>query len=222
MDTKIILKRLGFEEVHTGGGCTALQKCFSDGTSILITNNGGASIDGMDNGLIVGFENADGEAELQVIVDNPKDIIKFVEEQNRFTQGLEMIFKSKFRVYNFKNYDLDETSDRSGWTGSLWRLGQTAHVARLDNYGRLGTNIDYVVGNSGGEESFLAFCNSLPKYTRKERLDHYGITDKVRHLKVQPPVQIKVECIKVECIFTEELVVDILATKEDQIQKGGE
>ena len=213
MDTKIILKRLGFEEVHTGGGCTAMQKCFSDGTGILITD-GDASIDNLDDGLIVGFENADGEADLQVEVKNPKDIIKFVEEQNRFTQGLRMILNSKFMVTGFKNYDLtpdlgERGSDRSGWTGNLWRLGQTAHVARLDNDGTPhGTKIDYVVGNSSHQESFLAFCNSLPKYTRKERLDHYGITDKGGKEKL-------------ERVFTEEIVVDILATEEDQIQKGG-
>ena len=214
MDTKIILKRLGFEEVHTGGGCTALQKCFSDGTGILITNNGGASIDGMDNGLIVGFENADGEAELQVIVDNPKDIIKFVEEQNRFTQGLRMILNSKFMVTGFKNYDLtpdlgERGSDRSGWTGNLWRLGQTAHVARLDNDGTPhGTKIDYVVGNSSHQESFLAFCKSLPPYTTKERWLHYSIVDGGFKEKNN-----------IERVFTEEVVVDILATEEDQIQK---
>jgi len=216
MDTKIILKRLGFVEVHTGGGCTALQKCFNDGTSILITNNGGASIEDMDDGLIVGFENAEGEAELQVIVENPKDIIKLVEEENRFTKGMDMILNSKFRVYNFKNYDTTPDlgkrgSDRSGWTGSLWRLGHTAHIARIDNDGTVhGTKFKWMEERGNGKEDFEKFCKSLPKYTRKERLDHYGIIDYATLTD------------KFERIFTEEIVVDILATKEDQIQKGGE
>ena len=204
MDTKIILKRLGFDEVHTGGGCTALQKCFSDGTSILITNNGGATIEDMDDGLIVGFENTDGEAELQVIVENPKDIIKLVEEENRFTKGLDMILSSKFRVYNFKNYDLDRNV-RKGWTGSLWRLGRTAHVARLDNDGRPnGTKFDWM---SEGKEDFRNFVKSLPVYIMKERMDHYGNHTHPNHEQIK-------------CTFSEEIVVDILATIEDQIQKG--
>ena len=208
MDTKIILKRLGFDEVHTGGGCTALQKCFSDGTSILITNNGGATIEDMDEGLIVGFENADGEAELQVIVENPKDIIKLVEEENQFSKGLDMILSSKFRVYNFKNYDLDRNV-RKGWTGSLWRLGRTAHVARIDNNGTVnGTKFDWM---SEGKEDFRNFVKSLPHYTQKERLDHYG-----KHTH-QIWIQAKGQH---ELIFSEEVVVDILATIEDQIQKG--
>ena len=122
---------------------------------------------------------------------------------------MERILNSKFQVSAFKNYDLAGASDRSGWTGNLWRLGHTAHVARLDNDGTPhGTKIDYVVGNSGGEESFLAFCNSLPKYTRKERWLHYGITK-----------DYKIGLSKNECIFTEEVVIDLLATEEDQKQK---
>ena len=217
MDTKIILKRLGFDEVHTGGGCTALQKCFSDGTSILITNNGGATIEDMDDGLIVGFENADGEAELQVIVENPKDIIKLVEEENRFTKGLDMILSSKFRVYNFKNYDItpdlgERGSDRSGWTGSLWRLGRTAHVARIDNNGTVhGTSFDWMkeTVRNDGKEDFEKFCASLPPYTNRERIEHYSGV----------PSEDERDCTH-EYIFSEEKVVDILATIEDQIQKG--
>tara|TARA_B100001964_G_C14017067_1_gene502067 strand:- start:143 stop:784 length:642 start_codon:yes stop_codon:yes gene_type:complete len=210
MDNKTILKRLGFEEVHTGGGCTALQKCFSDGTGILITD-GDASTDNLNSGLVVGFENADGEPELQVEIKNAKNIIKFVQEGNRFTEGLERILNSKFQVSAFKNYDLDDSSHRSGWTANLWRLGHTAHVARLDNDGTPhGTKIDYVgyYAGNGGEESFLAFCNSLPKYTQKERWLHYGITE-----------DYKIGLSKNECIFTEEVVVDLLATEEDQKQK---
>ena len=214
MDTKIILKRLGFEEVHTGGGCTALQKCFSDGTSILITDGDASIEDGLENGLCIGFENADGQADLQVEVKNPKDIIKLVEEENRYTKGLDMILNSKIKVYNFKNYDItpdlgERGSDRSGWTGSLWRLGYTAHVARLDNDGTIhGTKFDWV--SEDVKEAFIYFCKSLPPYTNRERIEHYSGV----------PSEDERDCTH-EYIFSEEKVVDILATIEDQKQKEG-
>ena len=181
MDTKIILKRLGFEEVHTGGGCTALQKCFSDGTSILITDGDASIEDGLENGLCIGFENAEGQPELQVEVKNPNDVIKLVEEENRFTKGLDMILNSKFRVYNFKNYDVmphcSNELSRSGWTGSLWRLGHTAHVARIDNDGTVhGTKFEWMDEKlrGNGKEDFEKFCKSLPPYTNRERIEHYS------------------------------------------------
>ena len=218
MDTKIILKRLGFDEVHTGGGCTALQKCFSDGTSILITDGDASIEDGLENGLCIGFENAEGQPELQVEVKNPNDVVKLVEEENRFTKGLDMILNSKFRVYNFKNYDItpdlgERGSDRSGWTGSLWRLGHTAHVARIDNDGTVhGTKFEWMDEKlrGNGKEDFEKFCASLPPYTNRERLEHY---------KAIPTEDENRGC-HVEYIFSEEKVVDILATIEDQIQKG--
>tara|TARA_Y100001951_G_C11280969_1_gene265318 strand:+ start:640 stop:1275 length:636 start_codon:yes stop_codon:yes gene_type:complete len=210
MDTKIILKRLGFEEVHTGGGCTALQKCFEDGTSILITDGDASIEDGLENGLCIGFENADGQADLQVEVKNPKDIIKLVEEENRYTKGLDMILNSKFKIHGFKNYDLARNV-RKGWTGNLWRLGYTAHVARLDNDGTIhGTKFDWV--SEDVKEAFIYFCKSLPHYTQKERLDHYGADT--------PQIWIQAKG-QHELIFSEEVVVDILANVADQKQKEG-
>ena len=74
---------------------------------------------------------------LQVVVEKPKDILKFTNEYlNPFTEAFESILDSKFKIHNYKNHSLDESSDRTGWTGTLWRLGHTkciGHASQLDN-----------------------------------------------------------------------------------------
>jgi hypothetical protein len=207
MDTKTILKQLGFEEIQTGGGCTAMQKCFSDGTGILVTNNGGATTEGMDDGIIIGFEDSEGEPHLQVIVEKPKDILKFTNEYlNPFTEAFESILDSKFKIHNYKNHTLDESSDRTGWTGTLWRLGHTkciGHASQLDN-----ERVE-IKWKEDGEDIFRKFCIDLPSYTRKNRLEHYGInTDDLSKRELDTYL-----------VFSEEVVAITLANQADQIWK---
>ena len=210
MDTKTILKQLGFEEIQTGGGCTAMQKCFSDGTGILVTNNGGATTEGMDDGLIIGFEDSEGQPHLQVVVEKPKDILKFANEySNPFTEAFESILDSKFKIHNYKNHTLDASSDKTGWTGTLWRLGHTkciGHASKSDN-GRV-----VIKWKEDGEAIFRKFCIGLPSYTRKNRYEHYDILP-IGYTKGE------VRQLDQYFVFSEEVVVDILATKADQIWK---
>ena len=63
----------GFHLIHTGGGCWALYKEFSDGTSCLLTDND-AGVTGLDTGICIGIENKDGEPIMQTWVDDPKNI----------------------------------------------------------------------------------------------------------------------------------------------------
>lgn len=63
----------GFHLIHTGGGCWALYKEFSDGTSVLLTDND-AGVTGLDTGICIGIENKDGEPIMQTWVDDPKNI----------------------------------------------------------------------------------------------------------------------------------------------------
>ena len=51
----------GFELEGTGGGCEALLKMFEDGSHILITDEEGVGMDNLENKMMVGFYNKEGE-----------------------------------------------------------------------------------------------------------------------------------------------------------------
>ena len=51
----------GFELTGTGGGCEALLKMFDDGTHILVTDEEGVGMDNLNNRMMVGFFDKEGD-----------------------------------------------------------------------------------------------------------------------------------------------------------------
>ena len=55
-----LLEQHGFGGYGTGGGCMAMTKDYDDGTVCMITDND-ASLDNLDDEIIIGFETEDGD-----------------------------------------------------------------------------------------------------------------------------------------------------------------